>query len=67
MVEKKTASKAARAAMPGTLSRPSFSKSISNLSAFRSLWAAASQIGSACRIPLRVTGGRSPDGLRAGL
>ena len=65
MVEKKTVSKAGRAAMAGTLSRPCFSRSISDLSASRSLWAAASQIGSARRMPLRVTGGRSPGRLLA--
>ena len=66
MVEKKTASKAGRAAMPGSFNRPSFSRSISYLSVSRSLRAAGSHTGKACRMPFRVTGGRSPGGLLAG-
>ena len=66
MVEKKTASKAGRAAMPGPWNRPSFSRSISYLSTFRSLRASVSHTGSACRMPFRVTGGRSRGGLLAG-
>ena len=54
------------AAMPEPFNRPSFSRSISYLSTFRFLRASVSHTGSACRMPFRVTGGRSPGGLLAG-
>ena len=54
MVEKKTASKAGRAAMPGPWSRPSFSRSISCLSTSKFLRASVSHTGTACRMPFCV-------------
>ena len=66
MAEKKTASKAGRAAMPGSSNRPSFSRSTWCSSVSRSLRASFSHTGTACRMPFRITGGRSPGRFRAG-
>ena len=65
IAEKKTASNAGRAAMPGWLNRATSVPLISSASA-SSLRASSSHTGTACRIPFRVTGGQSPGGLLAG-